>query len=147
MNFIGNTIAILLGKFRPNRESTVYSEHPVSRHPRCSAASPLPTCSGGALIKELRCSQEKNEPTDRSAVISITAQEARPHARIPLKALVVEDNVEDFDLIDIWPQEALGDRMPLDHASSVAAAADLMGRNTYAVIIHELFCHHGARSQ
>jgi hypothetical protein len=110
-------------------------------------ASPLPTCSGGALIKELRCSQKKNEPTARSAVISITAQEARPHARMPLKALVVADDVEDFDLIDIWLQEALGDRMPLDHASSVEAAADLMGRTTYAVIIHDLFCHHGARGQ
>ena len=64
---------------------------------------------------------------------------------MPLKALIVEDNVEDFDLIDIWPQEALGDRMPLDHASSVEAAADLMGRTTFAVIIHDLFCHHGAR--
>jgi len=58
---------------------------------------------------------------------------------MPLKALVVEDNVEDFDLIDVWLQEALGDRMSLDHASSVEAAADLMGRNTYAVIIHDLF--------
>jgi DNA-binding NarL/FixJ family response regulator len=56
-----------------------------------------------------------------------------------LKVLVVEDNIGDFDLIDTWLQEALGDRMSLDHASSVEGAADLMGRNSYAVIIHDLF--------
>ena len=55
------------------------------------------------------------------------------------KALVVEDNIGDFDLIDTWLQDALGDRVSLDHASSVEEAADLMGRNTYAVIIHDLF--------
>lgn len=56
-----------------------------------------------------------------------------------LRALVVEDNVGDFDLIGIRLQETLGDRMSLDHATSIEAAADLMSNNSYAVIIHDLF--------
>lgn len=58
---------------------------------------------------------------------------------MPLKALVVEDNPGDFDLIDSWLQQALGDRMSLDHATSIEAAAELMDQNNYAVIIHDLF--------
>lgn len=56
-----------------------------------------------------------------------------------LRALIVEDNPGDFGLIDMQLQQALGDRMSLDHATSVEDAADLMGRNSYAVIIHDLF--------
>lgn len=56
-----------------------------------------------------------------------------------LRALIVEDNRGDFDLIDMQLQNALGDSMSLDHAASVEDAADLMGRNSYAVIIHDLF--------
>lgn len=56
-----------------------------------------------------------------------------------LKALVVEDNVGDFDLIVAWLEQSLGDRISLDHASSIEAAAELMDRNSYAVIFHDLF--------
>lgn len=58
---------------------------------------------------------------------------------MPLKVLVVEDNKGDFDLISIWLEEAFGDRISLDHAGSVNAAADLMKMNEYAVILHDLF--------
>ncbi|CAN0459692.1 unnamed protein product, partial [Discosporangium mesarthrocarpum] len=56
-----------------------------------------------------------------------------------LKALVVEDNLGDFDLIAIWLRQAFGDRISLDHADSVTAAAELMDKNEYAVILHDLF--------
>lgn len=55
-----------------------------------------------------------------------------------LRALVVEDNIGDFDLIATWLQQAFGDRISLDHAPSVEAAAELMGTNDYAVILHDL---------
>tara|TARA_R110002072_G_scaffold189149_2_gene345984 strand:- start:143 stop:520 length:378 start_codon:yes stop_codon:yes gene_type:complete len=57
----------------------------------------------------------------------------------PLKILVVEDNQGDFDLISIWLEQAFGDRISLDHATSVKAAAEFIENNEYAVILHDLF--------
>lgn len=62
----------------------------------------------------------------------------RKQTRMPLRALVVEDSVSDFDLIATWLQQAFGDRISLDHAASVEAAAELMGTHEYAVILHDL---------
>lgn len=56
-----------------------------------------------------------------------------------LRVLVVDDSVADFNLIDISMEQALGDSVTLDHASTVDAAAQMIGKNDYSIILHNLF--------
>ncbi len=56
-----------------------------------------------------------------------------------VRALVVEDSKAEFDLILKFVEEALGKTVALDHALTVESAAKLIGKNDYAVIIHDLF--------
>jgi DNA-binding NtrC family response regulator len=56
-----------------------------------------------------------------------------------LRVLVIDDTVADFDLINISMETALGDGVTLDHASTVDAAAALIGENDYSIILHDLF--------
>lgn len=56
-----------------------------------------------------------------------------------LRVLVIDDSVEDFNLIEISVEEALGAGIALDHATTVTAAANMISENNYSVILHDLF--------
>jgi CheY-like chemotaxis protein len=55
------------------------------------------------------------------------------------RVLVVDDSTADFDLIDISMEEALGNTVALDHATTMDIAAQLIGKNEYSLILHDLF--------
>lgn len=56
-----------------------------------------------------------------------------------MRVLVIDDSVADFELIGMSMRQTLGDSFVLDHALTLGAAADLIGDNEYAVIIHDLY--------
>lgn len=56
-----------------------------------------------------------------------------------LRVLVVDDSAADFDLLGISMEQALGGNVVLDHALSLENAAEMIGKNDYDIILHDLF--------